>query len=93
MSASNDTLFVHNGPLTQAAIDFDQIESFVWRHNLEGLGHRGERLWIVLDDGQMCPTPVVTATDGLYQTGVPMTAAKAEAFVAELEERRRRAVN
>jgi hypothetical protein len=72
-------------------VRYDVIESFEWLHNLESFGAQSKRLWIVLDDGQEVPAPVVvgqTAMFNFLSSDIWLTQDRADALVADLETRR-----
>ncbi|GIH06607.1 hypothetical protein Rhe02_46740 [Rhizocola hellebori] len=79
---------------TSKVVRYDTIESFEWLHNLESFGAPGKRLWIVLDDGQRCPVPVVVGHSPMFKllsSDIWLTPDQAAAVVADLQTRRRAA--
>ncbi len=88
ISVTYDGFDVHNGILSHASIRFEHIESFAWRHNITSIGGGGERLWIALNDGQWCPTPVIKGGNGFGQPDIKMTEDQARTFVGTLESMR-----
>lgn len=83
IAVGDRTMLIAKNRLSMVVLDRAWISGFEWRHNIHGAGGPSQRLWIVLDDGQNCPTPV-TKRGLWFGRDLVVSDDQAEALLAEL---------